>query len=697
MRKSIYLTYCLFLFPILANAQATYPFGTILKKLYADQGKNANNVVKPAQSVLETIQPDGTWTDINYEDKSTTNWLPITHITRVTDLVYAYSTEGSTYRKNDKVYNAIVNALKIWYNKDPKSTNWWHNEINVPQKLGLLLVIMTSAEKQLPDELQNQLIERLKRGNMVEKTGANKTDIAMHYFYRALLTEDSKLLGESLTEIFKPVSLVDGEEGLQHDFSYLQHGPQLYIGGYGNVFLGGVIKIAGYVAGTPYALSKEKLALLSEFYQNTYLKTFRSRYVDFNVEGRGVSRPKVLRKPSEKYRLNAMKEIDASNADKWENERLRVDSATGFTIAPYHKHFWKGDYTIHVRPEYTFNVRIASKRTKRAEAGNNENLYGRYLSDGATNLQVNGPEYYNIMPVWEWDKIPGVTAADRAEDLKMTINWGETGHNDFAGGVSDGTYGATAYQLAYDGVRAKKAWFFFDKEIVAMGADIGTDSILPITTTINQSWLEGSVSASFGVVKKGDVVNTNVPSASWVQHNGVTYYFPKQTNLVVSTQTQNGNWNKINQTYGKENIAGDVFKLWIDHGTKPDTASYQYVVLPAIKNIKSFDPKTIELISNTPQHQSVYHQQLKIFQAVFYNPSVITTAMYEITVNKPCVLMLKEGKGNEKILYVADPLQQESVISLQLKNIKTGKSISIDVQLPEGPLKGATKEVKVSF
>ncbi|MNK22863.1 Chondroitinase-AC precursor [compost metagenome] len=209
--------------------------------------------------------------------------------------------------------------------------------------------------------------------------------------------------------------------------------------------------------------------------------------------------------------------------------------------------------------------------------------------------------------------------------------------------------------------------------------------------------MEGSVSASFGVVKKGDVVNTNVPSASWVQHNGVTYYFPKQTNLVVSTQTQNGNWNKINQTYGKENIAGDVFKLWIDHGTKPDTASYQYVVLPAIKNIKSFDPKTIELISNTPQHQSVYHQQLKIFQAVFYNPSVITTAMYEITVNKPCVLMLKEGKGNEKILYVADPLQQESVISLQLKNIKTGKSISIDVQLPEGPLKGATKEVKVSF
>lgn len=695
MNKKIYSILVLFLLPFFVQAQATYPFGTILKKVYTDQSKNANSVVKPVQYALGSIKPDGSWADIDYEDKAATSWNAVTHISRVTDLIQAYSARESSYRKSEELYKAIVKALNIWYDRDPKSTNWWHNEISIPQKLGLALILMKFADQQLPEDLESKLIERMKRGDMVTKTGANKTDIAMHYFYRALLTEDKALLTESLTEFFKPVNLVDGEEGLQHDFSYLQHGPQLYISGYGSVFLTGVVKIVGYVAGTPYALSKEKVALLTEFYQNTYLKALRSRYADFNIEGRGVSRPGILRKTAEKNTLNNMIAIDAENTAQWENERSRVDSATNFSIIPYHKHFWKGDYTVHVRPEYSFNVRIASKRTKRAEAGNNENLYGKYLSDGATNIQVNGPEYYNIMPIWEWDKIPGVTATDHAEDIKMTVNWGEVGHNEFAGGVSDGIYGATAYQLDYDGVKAKKAWFFFDKEIVALGADIQSTVAEAITTTINQTWLVGNVNTTNGTLKKGEFSNLNSPSASWVQHNGIIYYFPTPTNLAISTQQQSGSWNKINLSHPKTELKGDVFKLWIDHGVKPDKANYQYIVLPTAKNIKSFDAKTINIISNNADNQAVYHQQLKILQVVFNNPSTVTSDSYEITANKPCILMLKEGKGNEKRLYLADPLQQEKSINLQLKNVKTGKSITVDVQLPEGPYKGSSKEVKV--
>ncbi|MGV3545782.1 MAG: polysaccharide lyase 8 family protein [Pedobacter sp.] len=695
MKKTYAIIVTLVMLPVLLRAQATYPFGTILKKVYTDQSKKPNNVIKPADAALKSMKEDGTWDDIKYDDKTATLWNAAEHLIRVTDLIQAYSANESSYRNNEAVYKAIVNSLQAWYIKDPKSGNWWHNEINIPQRLGVALILMRYANQQLPEELENKLIERMKRGDMVSKTGANKTDIAMHYFYRALLTEDKALLAESLTEFFKPVNLVDGEEGLQHDFSYLQHGPQLYISGYGNVFLTGVAKIAGYVTGTPYALSKDRLALLTEFYQHTYLKTLRSRYIDFSVEGRGVTRPGMLRKPSEKYTINAMLALDPDKAAQWENERLRVDSASSFKIEPYHKHFWKGDYTIHVRPEYSFNVRIASKRTKRSEAGNNENLYGKYMSDGATNIQVNGPEYYNIMPVWEWDKIPGITAADHAEDIKTGVNWGETGHNEFAGGVSDGNYGATAYQLDYDGVQAKKAWFFFDKEVVALGADIKSSVSEPITTTINQTWLQGSVNTNSGTFKKDEQTKMNAPAASWVQHNGVIYYFPKATDLAISTQAQTGNWYKINLSHPKKDITANVFKLWIDHGTKPDTASYQYIVLPTAKNIKSFDPKTINIISNSAKNQAVFHQQLKIFQAVFYSPSTIKSEIYEVTSDKACVLMIKEGKGSEKKLYVADPLQEESTIQIDIKNTKTGKTASVNVQLPDGPYKGSSKEVKV--
>lgn len=680
----------------MVNGQAAYPFGTILKKVYADQGKAGSNL-KPALTALSNIKADGSWDDVNYADQSATAWKPAEHLDKVFNLVKIYSNEGESYRKNEKLYQTIVKALNTWYDKDPKSTNWWHNEIAVPQKLGVVLILMRYADQQLPGDLEQKLLERMKRGDMVTKTGANKTDIATHYFYRALLTEDKPLLSESLTELFRPVSLVNGEEGLQYDFSYLQHGAQLYIGGYGNVFLGGVIKIAGYVAETPYALSKEKLALLADFYKDTYLKTFRFGYVDFNTEGRGVSRPGILRKSTEKYRLNAIKEIDPENAAIWENESLRVDSLPGYTVLPYHKHFWKGDYTIHVRPDYNFNVRINSTRTKRAEMGNNENLLGRYLSDGATNIQSNGPEYYNIMPVWEWDKIPGITATDHPEDLKMDKSWGESGHNDFAGGVSDGSYGATAYQLDYDGVTAKKAWFFFDKEIVALGADIKSAQNEAIVTTVNQTWLKGNVLTSAKAIKKGELVSADMPAASWVQHNGVGYYFPAQTNIGLSTKVQSGNWQSINASHAKENISGDVFKLWIDHGSKPDTASYQYIVLPAVKNIKNFNPAIINIISNNRDNQAVYHQQLKIMQAVFYHSSTIKSVNYEIKADQPCILMLKEGKGNEKKLFVADPLQKETTIKVEIKDLKSGKATAIEVKLPEGSYQGSTKEVTISF
>ncbi len=691
MKKLAYLI-LLLAAPYFSFSQATYPFGTIVKKVYADQGKNLANATKIGQAALNGIQADGTWKEIDYVDQSPTAWKPVAHLERVDDLVQAYTAEGSSFRTNEQLYKSIVKALEVWYEKDPTSKNWWHNEISVPQKLGVILVLMEFADKKLPEALQQKLIERMKRGDMVAKTGANKTDIAMHYFYRSLITEDKTLLAESLTELFKPVSLVNGEEGLQYDFSYLQHGPQLYIGGYGNVFLGGVIKIAGYVAGTPYALTKEKLTLLSKFYRDTYLKTFRSRYVDFNTEGRGVTRPNNLRKTSEKYRLNTMMDIDPDFNAFYENERSRVDSSGSFNIAPFHQHFWKGDYTIHVRPEYSFNVRMTSTRTKRSEMGNNENLYGKYLSDGATNIQLTGPEYYNIMPVWEWDKIPGITAADHTEDVKMEVNWGEDGKNEFAGGVSDGVYGATGYQLNYDGVKAKKAWFFFDKEIVALGADISSTNSGPIVTTLNQTWLEGSVASSFANIKKGELSQHKAPVASWVLHNNVGYYFPVAQNLSVSTQVQSGSWNRINLSHPKTEVKGNVFKLWIDHGIKPDTASYQYIVLPATKNVKGFDPKSIDIVSNNAKNQAVYHQQLKIFQAVFYAASTISSDTYIISVDQPCILLLKDKK-----LYVADPLQQQGNINVQVKQVKTGKTATAQIQLPEGANKGASKEVQLSF
>lgn len=672
-------------------AQATYPFGTILKRVYEDESKKGTKIEENGKKWLGTLQPDGSWKDINYSATDITNWEPVTHIERLQSLVNAYNNPEGGLKDDKRLYQGIVKAFTYWYDKDPQSKNWWHNEISVPQKLGLTLILMRFGTEKLPHELEEKLIERMKRGNMETKTGANKTDIATHYFYRSLLVEDKDLLQKSLNELFLPVALVYKEEGLQHDYSYLQHGPQLYISGYGNVFVSGIVKVSKYVVGTPYALSEEKMQVFSTFYRDTYLKVFRSKYIDFNVEGRGVTRKGNLEKNSEKYRLGQMVNLDTKNAKELEDAKMRFDGSktAEYEVKSFHKHFWNGDYTVHIRPEYTFNVRIASTRTNRSETGNGENLYGRYLSDGATNIQVRGPEYFDIMPVWEWDKIPGVTATDHKEDVKIDKSWGVLGNNEFAGGVSDGIYGTTAYQLDYDGVSAKKAWFFFDKEIVALGSDISANGPENITTTINQSWLNGSVKTSTNESLNKNAETKLSAGKSWVLHDGIGYYFPEQAAVEISTQEQKGSWHYINNSQPKDEITGNVFKMWINHGQSPKKSKYEYIVFPGVKGAKEIDTKSINILSNTETIQAVYHQNLKMMQVVFYAAGNVENNEMAIAVDKPCIVMVKNTKSGQDI-YLADPLQKAETIKITVKDKKNGKDKNQEVKMPQDAYSGSS-------
>lgn len=682
-------------------AQDKRVFNQIMERIHND-----NAVRKPKQADAPSIklfknwQEDGSWADVNYRANDMTNWQPVVHLERLRTIVNAYTDKGSSFYGNPQIFAKIQQSLAYWYQADPKSENWWHNDISVPQKLGALLISLRYGADSIPKDLENKLVERMQRGSAEEKTGANKTDIATHYFYRALLTQDTDLLQYAVDQLFEPIALVDGAEGLQHDYSYLQHGPQLYISGYGSVYLGGIINVAKYLAGTNYALSEEKLNLFSTFYREVYLRTFRSKYIDFNVEGRGISRKNILKK-NELYRIRTAKLIDPKNEKEWDDILLRVDSsrAPSYGVVPYHQHFWKGDYTLHVRPNYSFNVRIASERTNRSEAGNKENLLGRYLSDGATNIQVNGPEYFNIMPLWEWDKIPGTTSVNNENDLPLKKFWGHPGDNAYAGGVSDRRYGATAYQLTYDGVSAKKAWFFFDDEVVCLGTDVRSETDKNITTTLNQAWLQGKISTSGPKVTSGSVDLLHFSSNDWLLHDGVAYLFPQATDAHVSTQVQTGTWFDINNSFDKEEQSGAVFKSWIDHGKRPQGADYAYIVVPGLKNagvIKRYH-NPIEIVQNDKSAQAVFHEKLEIVQVAFYEASSVKVNGIDITVDKPVILMLKSLKGNEKELLLADPLQKEMKVTVTLENTTSGKKQHLLFDMPKGAYSGSSVSQKVTL
>lgn len=688
----LFLLICL---PFILQAQQPETIKIIMDRVMNDLKKPAKSVDAAAETNLKNIQPDGSWKGIDYQNKEISLWQPARHLANLETLIQAYVGKESRYYGDEKLLNLIAKSFQYWYESDPKSNNWWHNEIATPQALGEMLILMRYGKQPLAAQLEQKLLVRMNRGDINKQTGANKADVALHYFYRALLTNNQELLQLSVAELFEPIQLVYQKEGIQYDFSYLQHGPQLQISSYGLVFIIGVLKMANYVRGTEYALADAKLQIFSKYYRESYLKAIRGSYTDFNIEGRGISRPNILERSHERSRLLVAQLLDIDHSADWKAALARVEGkeGPGYAVLPAHQQFWNGDYIQHIRKDYSFNVRMVSKRTKRSEAGNQENLLGRYLSDGATNIQLRGSEYYNIMPVWEWDKIPGITSRDYAVDRQITQFWGEQGSNDFAGGVSDGIYGAGAYVLDYDSLKAKKSWFFFDQEIVCLGAGISSGTAENITTTINQCWLNGEVMAQDNQhFDKGKSLTLQDAGKQWVLHDGVGYYFPQGGNIKVSTEAQKGNWFQINRSYAKNEISGNVFKLWIDHGAKPQSGQYAYYVLPALKDakaLKNYKTAAIEIISNTEKMQVVYHQGLDILQAILYEPGSFILNGKEITCEKACALMIKDFKGKQAWL-VADPLQKESQINLRLKDIATGKTISHEAVLPKRELAGSS-------
>lgn len=643
---------------------------------------------------LKLYNPNGSFSDVDYGSIQRTNWPPMIHIERLYNFSFAYTNPLNKYYKNDSLFHKIKKGLEFWHERNPNCNNWWYNQIAEPQHLGILLIQMRTGEKQLPTELENNLLERMRKdgGNPTKSTGANRTDIALHWIYRACLTENETDLKIALENVYSPITYTT-KEGFQHDNCYFQHGAQLYIGGYGDEILKGVTQVAMYTKGTKYAVSNEQLALLSKFMRETYFTTIRGQYMLFDVLGRSVSRPNSTKKAHTALFAKRMLELDPTHSDEYKAiiERLSGKQPANYRLTPRHTHYFRGDYTLHVRPGYTFDVRMVSNRTSRCEYGNGENLKTYFLSDGCTNIVVNGNEYTNIFPVWNWTRIPGVTAPQCNEIPKAKNDWQSPGTSTFAGGVSDSIYGVSAYAYwdthANINTGAQKAWFFFDEEVVCLGAGIRSDSEDHVATTINQCLLSDK-SVIISANKKQALLPEGThkyTSPQWILHSNIGYVFPKGGNVFITNQTQTGSWYEINNTASKKMQQEKVITIGLDHGRKVTDASYAYIVVPGkqtVEDMKAYEKaNNIEIWSNSKERQVVRNKKLGIWQMVFYTAGEFRNKEIIVKVSKGCTLMIKDIKKKEATLHIADPAQTQEMIRVDLcipEKSKERKNIDCD-------------------
>lgn len=662
----------------------TVPFETLRARIVEDLAsggvwglpgdKIPPNPAEEAIHLMRTLGDDGAWPDVDYANRHRTQWAPGLHLTRLGVLALAYGAPASPRFRDPALREALLRGLRHWHTAHPRSDNWWFNHIYAPQRLGEILLLAQNGGLELPPDLGAPLLERWRDEGAdpsrkgFNTTGANLMNIAAHWCYRGILTRDAATLRIGAEGLFRPLSVTTAE-GLQPDFSYHQHGPQLYLGNYGYDWLFLQAAWLHRFRGTPLAPSPEAANLAVRYALEAYLPATRGRRYLFNAIGRQLA--------SDPTRDDATKSLpilrwlaaiapEHAEAFRAATARLRADPKAP-PPEPRSTVFWRSDYALHVRPAFTFDVRSASTRTRRCEWGNGENLLGHWLAEGATGFTRDGREYADIAPLWDWRRVPGTTVPFMASEAKIPrgVAWGKPGTATFTGGASDGESLAFAYRRDDRGLPANCAWFALGDAVACLGAGLSAEGAAPLVTTVEQCHARGPVTPA-KVLTEGCLA-----TPATLTHAGFRYTFPERGVLHVAREHREGNWKRVSSAQDVP-AKGDVFTLWIDHGVAPKAAAYAYFVSPAERPAPA-----LRVLANTTALQAVEDAEGR-FGAVFHAPGECRG----FAVDAPCVLLC-----TPRGVFVADPTQRLHTLAVT----RDGKAQT--VVLPEGPLRGKTVRV----
>ncbi|MRG48304.1 chondroitin lyase [Chitinophaga sp. SYP-B3965] len=639
--------------------------------------------------LVKTLQPDGTWPGINYKDVSRTGFQHRDHLENMLSLARAYKKPGSPFLGDPAVKKTFSAALDFWLANDFRCDNWWWNEMGTPNLMINTLLVMDSSltEKQRVEGLK--IAHRANLETFGARPGGDLMPIAGMLGKQALFNNDPDTLQRVIRVMAEQVKITT-DRGIKPDLSFHHRTDNVTsILTYGTNFASSFAYWASRIGGTQFSFPEPAMKLLVDYYLDGICQSLiYATYPDPGTMNRDISRRNALGKVDIGLPQNLLAATNYRSEEL--NTIIRVRKGEIKYNRTRDRYFWYSHYYSHQRPDYFASVRMHSARASNMEQPHNEEgIRNHHYGDGSLFISRTGQEYFNIFPVWDWQKIPGTTILQKAN----VSHWNELakkGLTDFAGGVSDGAYGVAAFDFAsvHDPLKARKSWFFFDNEIVCLGAGIHADAALPVFTTLNQCLLNGEVIA--GANNKSSALKTGdhkLPGVSWVYHDSVAYIFPQPASVNVSNREATGNWRLINHqaSASTETVRKDVFTLWLDHGVQPQNADYAWIVVPAIDAVSTaaYSKKApVKILANTADLQAVQQTDLQRTGIVFYKAgSVKINDKLTLTATAPCIVMVK---GNGTAIAVADPTQKLSALQLKLNER------IINVTLPKDDKAGST-------
>ncbi|PLR90016.1 polysaccharide lyase family 8 super-sandwich domain-containing protein [Bacillus sp. T33-2] len=668
----------------------------------------------------------------------------------LTTMTKAVTNENSPLYRNPQLLKDIADAL-LWlyenrYNETiTQYSNWWHWEIGVPNELNSIMVL-------LYDYLDKETIHRYlkvvdhfqpdptKSGATTpekyrEARGANRIDVSKVVGIRGVIVKDAEKVAAARDALSQTFENVTKGEGFYEDGSFIQHGNIAYNGSYGIVLIEGLTEMLELLSGSTWDVSDPNINNVYRWIENAFEPfMYKGALMDM-VRGRAISRDflqdhqaghtvikSVIRMAqfapepyAEKYKSMAKYWLQEDtfldyfeNASNFRDIAMAKNLLMNQEVNPrgdldFHKTFAYMDRVVHRKPGYAFGISMYSERIQNYEDMNNENRKGWYTGDGMTYLYNGDLAQYSdgFWATVDPYRMPGTTV----DTMKRADGSGEhTSPESWVGGSTLNRFGAAgmSYKAWNSSLTAKKSWFMFDNEIVALGTGISSNDNRTIETIvenrkirhdgsnqlmINGENLEISDGQNHSITAEWAFLEGNVPGAD------IGYYFPEGKTLTVKKEERTGAWKDINYSGPADLIKRSYATLWFDHGVNPVNDTYSYVLLPGLnpEQTKQYSAKPeIEILRNDTAVQAVLDRKENIIGANFWNDEKQTVG--SLTVYQKASITLQE-KDRVLEIAVSDPtMKNNGFIEVEfdrkaVKVLEADENITVESTKPSIKLK----------
>lgn len=674
----------------------------------------------------------------------------------------AYNLPNNKYYKSEELKEKIIYSLD-WINKNAYNSeieqygNWWDWMIGIPARLNNVVVLMYDdlSKEQIESYMSaiQKFLPSIEPGSKYH-TGANLADVCMNKLLQGVNENNSEKIQEASEDIVGVFNYVDSGDGFYKDGSYLQHGIIAYTGSYGNVLIEKISNIMFLLGNTPWSIKSENKNNIYNWVFESFNPIIYKGYVMDMVRGRAISRYNANGYLQAAGILEGMIKIsmisDDENANKinslvkkWAIDSSSViDFSTRFksinvigkfneimeneNIKPLeeennHYALNSMDKTVHKRENFALGISRSSKRISKYEFMNKENLTSWFQGDGMTYLYNNDLNQFsgNFWATVDPYRMPGTTVDTRKRKPKEIIKgldpgasqqnevYYELGNASWSGGSKLDSYGIAGMEIdnKYDSLKAKKSWFMFDDEIVALGSGISNEEDFENETIIENRKIKADGSNKFIVDGKEKIENLNdkdkVTKAKWAYLEGnvegadIGYYFPEGVDINLIRDEREGNWINVNSSKAEADkiVKDNYLTMYINHGKNIKNEKYSYVLLPN-KNEKMVEEYSknpnIEIIQNDDVAHGVKNKKLNIEAVNFWKEGKNTVG--NITSTGKSSVIIKENKDDNTLsIAISDPTFLEKNIPIEINKeatevLKADHRIS-DIELSNGKIK----------